>query len=278
MENGAVQGGVIDFPPTPAIFNTGQVLFGWAAAYKEIGSDTFARAAKRGADFLVGGDGRGRRLAASRLPIRPRRGERLRCTHGVGLARGVSSDQRCHASRCGRAQPRLRPHEAAGRMAGSRNAAWTTTLVRCCTPSHIRWKASSKRGAILGARAFPARCPAGGRCAPREASARTEVSRGGSTRTGTSRRAGVVSPATRRPRSSGFRFYETTGEERYLRAAERMNRYLSATQDLGSPDPGIRGGIKGSQPIWGEYGSYEYLNWAAKFFADALMLEIRARR
>ena len=53
MENGAVQGGVIGFPPTPAIFNTGQVLFGWAAAYKETGSDAFARAAKRGADFLV---------------------------------------------------------------------------------------------------------------------------------------------------------------------------------------------------------------------------------
>jgi hypothetical protein len=74
------------------------------------------------------------------------------------------------------------------------------------------------------------------------------------------------------------RLYETTGEERYLRAAQRMNRYLSSTQDLSSPDHGIRGGIKGSQPIWGEYGSYEYLNWAAKFFADAVMLELRARR
>jgi hypothetical protein len=55
-----------------------------------------------------------------------------------------------------------------------------------------------------------------------------------------------------------------------------MNHYLCGTQDLKSSDPGIRGGIKGSQPIWGEYGEYEYLNWAAKFFADALMHEIRA--
>ena len=74
-----------------------------------------------------------------------------------------------------------------------------------------------------------------------------------------------------------LRLYEATKDPRYLRSAERMNRYLSSTQDLDADDPGIRGGIKGSQPIWGEYGAYEYLNWAAKFFADALMLEIRAK-
>jgi len=38
-------------------------------------------------------------------------------------------------------------------------------------------------------------------------------------------------------------------------------------------DPSIVGGIKGSHPIYGEYGKDQYLNWAAKFFADALMLE-----
>ena len=37
--------------------------------------------------------------------------------------------------------------------------------------------------------------------------------------------------------------------------------------------PEIRGGIKGSFPIDGQYGQYEYLNWAAKFFADALMID-----
>jgi len=53
MESGAVQGGVIDFRPTPAIFNTGQVLFGWAAAYKETGNEAFLLAAKGAANFLV---------------------------------------------------------------------------------------------------------------------------------------------------------------------------------------------------------------------------------
>jgi hypothetical protein len=70
------------------------------------------------------------------------------------------------------------------------------------------------------------------------------------------------------------RLHEKTGDARYLDAARRINRYLSSTQDLTAADPGIRGGIKGSHPISGEYGTYEYLNWAAKFFADALMLEL----
>ena len=33
MSSGAVQGGVIGFEPSPAVFNTGQVLFGWARAF-----------------------------------------------------------------------------------------------------------------------------------------------------------------------------------------------------------------------------------------------------
>jgi len=35
-----------------------------------------------------------------------------------------------------------------------------------------------------------------------------------------------------------------------------------------------RGAIAGSAPIWGRYSMFEYPNWAAKFFADALMLKM----
>ena len=34
-----------------------------------------------------------------------------------------------------------------------------------------------------------------------------------------------------------------------------------------------RGAIRGSFPIFGSYGQYQYLNWAAKFFVDANRLE-----
>ena len=35
----------------------------------------------------------------------------------------------------------------------------------------------------------------------------------------------------------------------------------------------FRGGIPGSYPINGNYASYKLINWATKFFADALLLK-----
>ena len=35
--------------------------------------------------------------------------------------------------------------------------------------------------------------------------------------------------------------------------------------------------MAGSAPIWGRYSMFEYPNWAAKFFADALMIRLYGR-
>ena len=62
--------------------------------------------------------------------------------------------------------------------------------------------------------------------------------------------------------------YQDTGHPPYLDTARRLNAWVRRTVDLsGSAD--IRGGVKGSFPIDGAYGQYEYLNWAAKFFVDS---------
>ncbi|MHB8958674.1 MAG: prenyltransferase/squalene oxidase repeat-containing protein [Candidatus Limnocylindrales bacterium] len=53
-----------------------------------------------------------------------------------------------------------------------------------------------------------------------------------------------------------------------------LDRVLEA-QDLGSGDPGIRGGIPGSDPPWGTYMRFVFPNWAAKFTIDALLEERR---
>lgn len=50
--------------------------------------------------------------------------------------------------------------------------------------------------------------------------------------------------------------------------------YLKRCQRItgrGTPDDG---GIAGSAPIWGRYSMFEFPNWAAKFFADALMMDM----
>ncbi len=67
--------------------------------------------------------------------------------------------------------------------------------------------------------------------------------------------------------------YEITGNARYREGLQRVNRYLMARHDTSSPDLTVRGGITGSWPVWGEYGRYKVLNWATKFFLDALLLE-----
>lgn len=70
-----------------------------------------------------------------------------------------------------------------------------------------------------------------------------------------------------------LQIYQTNRDPRFLNAALKMNDFVKSTQDLVSRNPGIRGGIKGSHPIWGRYIRLSYPNWAAKFFVDALMLE-----
>jgi len=65
---------------------------------------------------------------------------------------------------------------------------------------------------------------------------------------------------------------QTTGENRYRDAALKANSYVRRTMLIDGP-PEQRGGIKGSFPVTGGYGRFEYLNWACKFFVDANLCE-----
>ena len=69
------------------------------------------------------------------------------------------------------------------------------------------------------------------------------------------------------------KLYAITKDEKFLNAAKNSNNYMKTTQDLTSSNLGIRGAIQGAYPIYGWYAPFGYPNWAAKFFADALMLE-----
>src|SRR2546427_10136533 len=80
----------------------------------------------------------------------------------------------------------------------------------------------------------------------------------------------------RRPRSSPLfptppLSRSTAGDPKWLDPVPAVLRFLKRTQNRRSREPGLRGGIKGSWPVGGDYGAYEVLNWATKFFADALM-------
>lgn len=70
------------------------------------------------------------------------------------------------------------------------------------------------------------------------------------------------------------RLAQATGRAELRENARRALDYLSRQQSLSDPDPVVRGGIAGSAPIWGDYSRFEFPNWAAKFFADALMMDM----
>jgi hypothetical protein len=70
-----------------------------------------------------------------------------------------------------------------------------------------------------------------------------------------------------------LKLYKINRDKRLLNAAVKNLEQLKSTQNMTSKNDGIRGGIAGSFPIWGDYVNFGYPNWAAKFFADALMLK-----
>lgn len=72
------------------------------------------------------------------------------------------------------------------------------------------------------------------------------------------------------------KLYCVTGDVRYLNGALKINQDLKSLQNLTSSNAGIRGGIKGSHPIYGSYCAFRYPSWAAKFFIDALIAAEKA--
>jgi hypothetical protein len=68
-----------------------------------------------------------------------------------------------------------------------------------------------------------------------------------------------------------LRLWLITGEGRWLEKVPPVLAFLKRTQNRSSRDAGLRGGIKGSWPMGATYGRYQILNWATKYFADALI-------
>lgn len=72
-----------------------------------------------------------------------------------------------------------------------------------------------------------------------------------------------------------FRIHARSREDRYRVAALLLNDEIKKTQSTTSRYGGIRGGVRGSQPIAGPYAPFTFVNWGAKFFAESLMLELQ---
>ncbi len=69
-----------------------------------------------------------------------------------------------------------------------------------------------------------------------------------------------------------LRLEQITGNAEYRRSADKAIGYVQRHQNLTHPVPQIKGAIAGSFPLWGHYSRFEYPNWAAKFFVDAILM------
>ena len=72
-----------------------------------------------------------------------------------------------------------------------------------------------------------------------------------------------------------YRLYEYLGDRKYWAAAERLVNYLKPLQLLNSPNLALNGALPGSFPLFGNYMTAGYPNWATKYLLDALLLQHR---
>ena len=71
--------------------------------------------------------------------------------------------------------------------------------------------------------------------------------------------------------------YRISGDTKWAKARTLANQYLMQRHFVSHNNDTLRGGVFGSWPIWGDYGKWMILNWATKFFIDAMVLEFGKR-
>lgn len=275
MKTGAVQGGTVDQQPTPAIFNTGQVIFGWLRAYEETGKERYLACATRAGRYLVehqSRDGAWRknlsRYASSRMSFytyNTRTAWALlllakaaksaefeeAAVRNIEFALGQQLENGWFESNCLSDPERPLLHTIAYCIRGILEAGILLRdpryIARARKAADAVMHNQRKDGSLAG-------------CFNR----RWEPAATWSCLTGNAQISGIWG-----------RLYQETGEPRYLESLKKANDYLKSVQLLDSKNPGVYGGISGSSPLHGAYGRFEVLNWAVKFFIDALILEYR---
>ena len=71
-----------------------------------------------------------------------------------------------------------------------------------------------------------------------------------------------------------FRIARAVGDASLEESAKKGINYIKSNHRIVGTEITQKGGLTGSSPIWGRYSMFEYPNWAAKFFADALMMNM----
>jgi hypothetical protein len=273
LPDGGFQGGKIDSTPVvPVTFNTGQILLGLAAAEADIGG--YREPMRRAADWLV----------------RTQDPDGCWRKHPTPFAAAGEKEYETHVAWGLFEAARVEPDRGYGE-AGLANVRWALSsqnangwLARCCLddPSQplTHTLGYALRGVLEAYRFSGERelLEASRRTADGLLSAlRDDGCLPGRLRSDWSASVEwVCLTGAAQVATCWMLMYQYTRETRYREAAFSANAYVRRSVRSSGPAE-ARGGVKGSFPIDGDYGKFEYLNWAAKFLADSLMLEMDLR-
>jgi hypothetical protein len=273
LPEGAVMGGTSNRNPTPAVFNTGMVLLGWNALIRRTGEDRFKQAARRAGNWLLSvqerdgnwirGNSRFADPDATLYNVKAAWGL---CETGTALGderfvqAAIKNAEFCVSRQQSNGwfpncclSDRLRPllHTVAYTMQGLVGIGKLTNHKDYIVAAR---KTADAEAHIMGPDGFiPGR---------QDSKFRGTVE--WCCLTGSAQTSIVWSE-----------LFLLTGEEKYREAVKRVNHYLMAHHDIQNSNPRLRGGVPGSWPVWGDYQRLAIVNWATKFFVDALSLENR---
>jgi uncharacterized protein YyaL (SSP411 family) len=272
-DNGGVPGldvGVQNAPPV--VFNTGQVIFGLLAAYGQTAREEFLRAACRAGDFLLSCQDESGCFVRHTYKGIPHT-YNTRTAWGLLCLHQTTKDRRYLEAACQNLEWALAQQEPNGWLRHNQlgpNKSVTTHGLAYAAEGFIeaythvqdrRCLEAGSRVAMQVLRLFETRGDL-----PAEFGADWRPLASYSCVTGNIQFANIW-----------MRLYQLLGELRYFHAALRMIAWAMQLQQVRGASPGVRGGIKGSHPIYGRYARLRFPNWAAKFFADALMLKRELR-
>ena len=70
------------------------------------------------------------------------------------------------------------------------------------------------------------------------------------------------------------RIGQIEGHRRFQGNVDQALVFLKRAHRITGKKDYLDGAVAGSVPIWGRYAMFEFPNWAAKFFSDALMCDM----
>jgi uncharacterized protein YyaL (SSP411 family) len=270
LPSGAVMGSVVTAPPSPAVFNTGQVIFGWLAAFINSGDQKYLNAALRAGDYLAS--------------IQEDNGSWIKDNSRYALNKATTYNTRVAWALI---ELGLETNENKYIDAGNRNIELALTRQldngwfsdNCLTDPEkplLHTIVYAARGILESGISLnePKYLDAAIKtldalldCQRPDGGLSGRLSSDWSPMAGWDCLTGDAQVAV-----AWLRAHAITGNRKYKDAARKAIEFIKRSQNLEHPNPGIRGGVKGSFPFDGPYGQYEMLNWAAKFFCDALMM------